>query len=359
MLNVQKYLLDGKTFEDLEKELGIVATKHESLPLVILNYDQIESPKTHPVVKECRGLVLHAETFEIVAKSFNRFFNWGEVQDDMDKFDFSNFTVASKEDGSIILIYNFEDHWYANTRASFGTGIVDYSSYTWHDLVCKALNIKNLQEITLPKHLTYVCELVSPYNKIVRSYKEVGLYLLAVFDKETEVFDTFENFKKPTVFQFKSIDEIMSFLDKQATDDPTFEGVVIRDKNGLRYKCKSNTYLGLHKMRGENCLFHPKHLLPFILANESDELLCYFPEASEHFYFYKAQVMEQYSKMLEVWCDAKGIEIQKDFALAINKRTPYTGVLFEARKQNADSAGVRKIWKARPETILKNLQNFS
>lgn len=359
MFEIQKYLQSGKTFDDLEKELGIYATFHPEQPLVILNYDQIESKKTDPVVRECRGLVLHSKTFEIVAKGFNRFFNWGEVMEEMDRFDFSDFTVTSKEDGSYIAIYNFEDRWYANTRASFGLGEVDYSSFTWQGLVCKALNINDLQEINLPKHLTYICELVSPYNKVVRTYKDVGLYLLAVFDKGKEIVFDSKLFKKPTVYQYGSIDEIKTFLDEQAKNDPTFEGVVIRDKNGLRFKCKSVTYLSLHRLKGDNCLFHPKHLLPFILAGDMDELITYYPEVKEHLYYYKAQIMEQYAHMLEVWCDAKQLESQKEFALAILKKTPYTGVLFEARKQNADSKAIRRLWKENPEGILKNLSKFA
>jgi hypothetical protein len=44
-----------------------------------LNYDQIESAKAHPVVMECRGLILSYPHGEVVARSFDRFFNYGEV----------------------------------------------------------------------------------------------------------------------------------------------------------------------------------------------------------------------------------------------------------------------------------------
>ena len=58
MLNVQNYLRSGKTLDDLTDELGIKSTPHENLPLVILNYSQIDSPKTDAIVRECRGLIL-------------------------------------------------------------------------------------------------------------------------------------------------------------------------------------------------------------------------------------------------------------------------------------------------------------
>lgn len=78
MLEVQTYLRGGKTIDDLESELGIKAIAHPTLPLVILNYNQIESPKRNSIVRECRGLVLEVGTWNVVARSFQRFFNFGE-----------------------------------------------------------------------------------------------------------------------------------------------------------------------------------------------------------------------------------------------------------------------------------------
>lgn len=77
-LEVQKYLRSGKTLEQLTSELGIKVTHHSSDPLVILNYCQIDSPKFHPITLECRGLVLEKQSWNIVARSFKRFFNFGE-----------------------------------------------------------------------------------------------------------------------------------------------------------------------------------------------------------------------------------------------------------------------------------------
>lgn len=86
MLKVQEYLSDyAKTLgpqgalNKLNEELAIRVATHEWLPLVILNYDQLDSPKTHPIVRECRGLVLEMETWKVVARAFERFFNLGEA----------------------------------------------------------------------------------------------------------------------------------------------------------------------------------------------------------------------------------------------------------------------------------------
>jgi len=96
-LQVQTYLRSGKTLVDLKTELGIESREWEDL--VILNYNQIESPKTHPIVQECRQLILRKNTWDIVFMSFQRFFNYGENLEETKDFDFANAVALSKIDG--------------------------------------------------------------------------------------------------------------------------------------------------------------------------------------------------------------------------------------------------------------------
>lgn len=370
MLAVQEYL-QTKTFDDLTAELAIVVKKHDTLPLAILNYDQIESrPKNHPIVRECRALVLHTESKELVAKSFNRFFNWGEVADEMGRFDFSDFNVQSKEDGSLCVIYNFEGEWFANTRGSFAVDVMQGSDVTWRQGMMKAMGVTALSDLkyTLDPRLTYVCEFCSPWNKIVRRYEKPVMYLLTAFRGTDELppaevdtlFRSWALFSRPTRYDFKTIEEVQDFLNQQAAADPTFEGVVIRDRNNERWKIKSATYLGLHKLRGEgDNLFNPKNLLPFVLSGEDDELLTYYPEVTEAYYKLKAEVQAHYIKTLETWAEYKDIPEQKDFALAIKGRTPYTGVLFELRKKHKSAqtvADLKREWRDSEGQILKQLK---
>ena len=146
----------------------------------------------------------------------------------------------------------------------------------------------------------------------------------------------------------------------QAEKDPTFEGVVICDHLGHRWKIKSATYLGLHKMRGEgDNLFHPKHLLPFILAGEEAELLTYFPEVRQQFYELKCEVQGQYIDLLETWASHKDITDQKEFALAIKDKTDFTSILFSARKKAVGPqtvADLKREWRAADQLILKKLK---
>lgn len=57
----------------LTEEYAISVKKVDDL--LVLNYNQIDSPKTHPLVIECRSLILESETLKVVSRGFDRFFN--------------------------------------------------------------------------------------------------------------------------------------------------------------------------------------------------------------------------------------------------------------------------------------------
>ena len=368
MLAVQEYL-HKNSLDRLNEEYAIKVVRHDTLPLAILNYNQIDSPKTHPIVRECRGLVLRTDNYEIVARSFFRFFNWGEVQDEMGDFDFSDFVVQSKEDGSLVLFYHFDGHWRVNTRGSFAQDLMQFQSFTWEEAIVDALGIQCIDDLDTwgwDRGVTYVGEFCSPWNKIVRRY-DPCVYLLAAFDlkdnreltlNECDAACQSGRILRPTVFQFHDMKGIEKFIQDQMSNDPTFEGVVMRDQHGHRWKVKSPTYLGLHRLRGEGGnLFNPKHLLPFVLAGEEGELLTYFPEATEAFYRTKSKVMEAYANLVELWGDHHRIVDQKEFALSV-VHSPFSGILFSVRKKYGEeqkARDLREIWNQSEQHIVKVL----
>jgi hypothetical protein len=365
MLAVQKYLHSGKTFADLRAELGIRAVHHDALPLVILNYDQIDSPKADPVVRECRALVLHAHSYELVARGFPRFFNWGELAEEMKRFDLADFTAHTKEDGSLVLLFHFAGAWQASTRASFARDTFRDSTLTWQDGIARALRLGSLAELQgrLDERLCYVCELCSPWNTVVRRYPEPVLYLLSAFrgaeELEPDAVDDLAGalFRRPTRYAFRGIEEVREFLQRQTAADPTFEGVVLRDRHGQRWKMKSPTYLGLHQLTMEGTC-GPRQLLPFVLAGEEGELLTYYPEVAEAYRACQEKVAAALARLEEVWEASRGIASQKEFAQAIAGKTPFTGLLFALRKAhgvNGTREQLRQAWRGSGELILRVL----
>jgi hypothetical protein len=112
-------------------------------------------------------------------------------------------------------------------------------------------------------------------------------------------------------------------------------------------------------MRGDgDNLYNPKNILPFVMAGEGDELLTYFPEVKDRFHEIKAKVDSEYLNLAEVWNSAKGIENQKEFALAIIGKTPFTGILFDLKKRfgsEQDETHLKKAWAESEQAILKFL----
>jgi hypothetical protein len=363
MLNTQEYL-KHKTLDDLHNELAIEVQRHPSKPLVILNYNQLDSPKTHPIVRECRGLTLNTDDWSIVARAFPRFYNWGEVADEMKLFDWSKATADEKVDGSLVLFYFFDGEWCVNTRGSFGEGPMFYNEWqaqyfnlpedwSWKQGILTALGME-LSELDryLDRSCTYACEFCSLWNKVVRPYPKPCLYQLSRFVGEQEVgpkpVDCFLNVRR---FPLRDADDVVQFV--TAHDGQELEGCVVNDGN-QRWKIKNPKYLSLHRMKGANgdALYHPKSLFPYIMQGEGDELLAVYPEVKAVFAHYTEMVQTAYRELNELYERTKGIENQKEFALSIVGKHKMVGVLFDARKRGLP---LKDAWRQSPDFVYKCL----
>jgi len=369
MLKVQEYL-QKHSLEDLKNHYGIDVTyppTYVGEPLVILNYHQIDSEKHKysPIVKECRGLVLdYHNNFECVAKTFPRFFNYGEHREDINKFDWNNFSVDSKEDGSLAIVYNYKGSWRMNTRGSFSNGKPSEDcQFTWEELFFNCIKESGLEFID--EDITLIFELCSPWNKVVHWYPEPKVFLLTAINRiDGEECDLQERHhlsqmllcETPLSYSFDSIEEILSYIDK--CQDSTFEGFVIRDKNNLRMKIKNPDYLRLHRMRGNGgTLFSPKNLVPFILEGETGELLAtclrVYPETQPFVEKYTEILDRELKSIEEVWNQIKNRNTQKSFALKVMELLPkWSSILFNCRKLNKEPI---ELWRQSAESIVKLL----
>jgi hypothetical protein len=360
------YLRSGKTLDDLAAELHIEINRHEELPLAILNYSQIDSPKSDPIVRECRGLTVDTSDWTLVARSFYRFFNWGEMADEMPLFNWSKAEALEKVDGSLIVFYKYRGEWRVNTRGSFancGMFNTEWAAryhkmpldWTWQQGILSALGLKSLNELQLylDPALTYVCEFCSLWNKVVREYKTPCVYLLTCFAGEEEVGPrSVPLFKTLGTYPLYSADDVTEYVNSQP--EATWEGCVVKDDSFRRWKIKNKRYLALHKMKGANgdALYTPSTLLPFILEGEGGELLATYPEITDCFHHYKEKVDTAYNDLESLWHMVKDEESQKDFAILIEGETKFTGVLFTARKNKTP---LKEEWRKAEDSILKGL----
>lgn len=345
-LETQFYLKE-KGLQSLQNEFGIEVRENEDS--VILNYGIASGQKTHPIVRECRSLCLDKTNWSVNARSFRRFFNLHECPELHKDFNWNNFTCYEKCDGSLISLYYNNKKWRINTRSTFGDGKINDFDISWEELFFNTLTpfIRTLPpyihiDYSLDKDWTFVFELCSLYNKVVRHYERPTLYLLAAFCNSTDLelqddeLDKLANglgVKRPQRYEFKNCDDILSFINKPDLD-ATFEGFVVKDNENRRLKIKNLKYLALSSIRG-NGEFSPKRILPLILSNNQndiDELVSYFPEIKSEVEALQNKVNMLRYQMECIWTYANQLQVQKDFALSI-KDNYFAPILFEARKR--------------------------
>lgn len=328
--------------ESLKVDFNIEVKQYPEKGLYVLNYSQIDSPKMEPIVQECRGLILNKD-FDVVCRTFKRFFNYGEA--DTKDFDFSDCTVMSKEDGSLIsLWWNAQDcSWEVATRGmafAEGTGLF---GDTFRGMVFNILgtNYEDLQvrSTNLNKNLTYAFEMTSPKNRIVTPYTEDKMFFLGAFNTSTGVeedyFETFEfldrlfcGLAEVEFFNTSSAGQVVSLVDSLTG---LREGVVVKNnKTGDRVKVKNGLYVKCHHMRG-NGVPTLTSFVKLVSSNEQDEFLTYFPEYSNLI----TPLVEKLKKLRisteELFNSIKHVVPQKEYALLVKDHI-LSGTLFSARK---------------------------
>jgi len=308
-----------KVLEALERYKGSQLEKLQALKdqyaikfnicgdLVSLKYDQLDSPKTNPVVRECRGLVLELDTFKVVVQQFYRFFNYGE-ESDVSEDDLSDMVIQEKHDGSLMSLFFHNGEWKCCTSGTptAQSNVGDWE-ITFADLFWKALNMKNINDVLESyKEHTFTFELTAPQNKVVRSYDKPSLVLLGTrFRQEELTPDYLKEFSEvlrvelPTMYELDSLDKI---LDSWKLLKPEEEGYVAvdysrRDSYGnfLRCKVKNPAYVALHRLKDSSCNSQ-RALLQVVLTGEVDEIITYFPEYTE--------VIKSFESALDNWRNA-------------------------------------------------------
>lgn len=342
---------NSKAFSKLTEAFGIkVKEYHDPYKpsLYVLNYDQINSPKTDPVVQECRGLILDG-SLNIICRPFDRFFNLGEAG--TDDYDFSGYTFHPKLDGSLIKVYHWYGMWRIATRGTaFAESQVGDHSITFEQLTLKAFDCKSLAEfddmllnkLQFNTAMTYLFELTAPENRVVTPYTEASMTLLAVRENNTgKYFPTkyvasFGMFKHNKAEEGYTIQDIVKKADSLKNLE---EGFVGYDKHGVpQVKVKSAAYVKIHYLRSSTSLTK-KSVCGVIATGEMEEYLTYYPEDSKYF----KDILESWDKHLKTLSDVfekmRGLDSQKDFAIAV-KDLKCCGLLFEARKKGVSVTDV-------------------
>lgn len=328
------YVLDylqNHTLDQLTNEFAIKVSQNPLYPeLYILNYNQIDSPKTHPITVECRSLVLgsvdQGKTFFVVSRAFDRFFNYSENNYCPD---ISKLSCYEKLDGSLVSVFNYKGQWLYRTKGMLMPELtINGFDRTWKDLIEITLNWDELPTKFMSPDETYIFEVVSMENRVVVRYDEDAAVLLAIRNIDGDYLGKSKlPFNTPRKYSFNSTEECILSVKELPNLE---EGYVAYDNYGVPVcKIKSPTYLACHRIKGEGLT--PKRIRELVVINEQDEYLAVFPEDKKYFDPY-TEAWSTLQKQCDLVMNLYGnVDDQKGFALAVKDYT-FSGVLFQSKK---------------------------
>jgi hypothetical protein len=332
---LQKHLREHGLIKT-EKDLFLKVRVHpEQNNLVLFCYDQIDSPKSNPVVTSARGHILDSSNnWAHVARPFDRFFNDGEGC--ADSLDVRDSVCYTKEDGSLISLWFYNDRWNVSTKGSPNAGgSVGDCNFTFQDLFW---DVWNKLQYKLPKDTskTYVFELCTKWNRVVVPQPLDRIILLCVRHNLSGIEDNpslyshlWEVAKSHNLFSLQDIKD--TFANIPALYN---EGHVVTQYlpcgRVKRLKVKHPGYLAISSLKEG---ITKRRLLELKRSGEDGEFLSMFPEYSDQFSEIDVAYENFHNNLTILWSNVKDISDQKEFALAI-RGVRGSNYLFAVRKNN-------------------------
>lgn len=186
-----------------------------------------------------RGLILNAVTGEVVGRSFDKFFNYGEYGVPFSPSGKIK-NVYEKIDGKLGVLIRNNSNYEITTRGRFDSGAAIWATQFLND---------HFDLTGLENELTLIFEIVNPSIRVIVDYEGLeDIILLAArnrftgeyveIDKLCEIAARY-NFNLPEMYSLSTIEEIIAasnLLDINA------EGYVIEYEDGSRWKIKGYEY---------------------------------------------------------------------------------------------------------------------
>jgi RNA ligase len=318
-------------FEDWKK-YGDVSANSEG-DLLIFNYTPKAqySGRWNYFERVSRGLIINKVTGGIVARPFDKFFNWTERGE---KSDGHIVSITEKIDGSLGVFYRTDEGYKIATRGSFSG-----EQAIWATEYLKKYNLPHINN-----DLTLLFEIIYPENRIVIDYGErKDLVLLAIRNRFTGEYlpffpDVYEfgnalGFHLPKVYKFNDITEIIELTGKMDADQ---EGFVVEFSDGQRFKFKGDRYLELHRLISGLSF---KHTLEAIAGGKLDYIRGQIPnEFLSEFNGWVEEIdskTQAIEKAVKTAFDIAPKESRKDFAVWVmgncEDLAPYLFAMLDGR----------------------------
>ena len=289
MLNIVKFIIEHP--HDWE---ALLTSPPYSLSIkrkdtrILFKYSQIESDFSLDIVKEARGLILEDKTWKVICYPFNKFFNFGEEY--ADNIDWESAVVETKEDGSLIKIYFYNDEWKIATNGTIDAEDAELQSgpyKNFRQLFDAAAEKCHFDFSKLNRYFTYCCEICSEFNIIICPQSEMRLIHIGTRNNRTfQEVEADIGIPHPQRYALSSLEDCIAMA---KTFDFTKEGFVVKDKNYNRIKVKSEYYVRVHRLANNGSMTEER-AIELIRANELDEFFTYFPHYKEYIGRIKAKI---------------------------------------------------------------------
>ncbi len=189
------------------------------------------------ITESARGLIICESQKKIVALPLSKFFNYRERTYSIPKEDF---ITTEKLDGSLGILYFWENKWNVATRGSFDSKQSEWAEKWLH---------KNINLSLLNSSLTYLVEIIYRENRIVVNYPYEGLVILSAYDlrdgHEVNMCELMDlGFRCPLIYKY----EFKDLLELCKTLPSSEEGFVVRFDSGYRLKIKGEEYCRAHRL---------------------------------------------------------------------------------------------------------------
>jgi len=349
MLNIQNYLRTNPSFDGLKKELGVFHRRHVTHDnLILFKYHQKDSPDAHPVVRECRGIILdEANDWRVVCRAFDRFFNYGEGH--AADIDWSTARVQEKLDGSLCVMYHYAGKWHVATSGSPDAsgkvrkagvrGAAAYTMKTFADYFWETFKAEG-GEVPAPgvgEDLCFAFELMGPDNRVVVVHDKPWMRLLSVRDRVTgeefppEQLASAIGIRAVRSFSLGSFEEIGASFEH--ISPVSQEGYVVVDAQGRRVKVKHPGYVALHHAKDG---MGAKAFVRIAQTGETPEVIAAFPEFAPMLKDMRLRYSKLCAEVDAAYTRLKDIPSQKDFAIEAVK-TPFSATLFAMRRNGGEA----------------------
>ena len=293
--------------------------------LILIRYNRGITNLSEDLIRQFRGLIIEKNTHNIVSFPISGGIDFEHFKN---KVDWENCVIEESIDGTMIVLYYYNDQWNISTKTSLDGKCCWNSNKTFHDLFIDTSKKVGLNYEILNKRFCYTFVLCHPECRNITNYKFPDIYHISSRNMETLIeIDEEIGIKKPLLLKLnkynklkvKNFDELYKSLDKLNFDR---EGYMLYSKDRkYRVKLKSKSHKYVHELKGN----YPNIIQKLLELKENEaklEFLKYFPEYIDKFNSLDENIDKLSKKIYILYSDIKkkkleNIEIPKIYSKII------------------------------------------